>query len=179
MEFKKIKSSYFVKKIFYYIDESRKLKIVKYNKKMQNKIDLSIINYRIYSRKYIIYETNEKGKEYNIVSHRLIYEGEFLNGQRNGKGKEYYYDGKLEFEGEYLKGNKWNGKGYDSKKNIVYELKDGKGLIKLYDILGKFLSFEGEYLNGQINGKGKKYNYDGNLIFEGEFVNGKKNGKGK
>ena len=53
MKLEKIKSSYFVKKIFYYIDESRKLKIVKYNKKMQNKIDLSIINYRIFSRKYI------------------------------------------------------------------------------------------------------------------------------
>ena len=33
-----------------------------------------------------------------------------MNGERNGKGKAYYYDGKLEFEGEYLKGER-NGKG--------------------------------------------------------------------
>ena len=31
----------------------------------------------------------------------LKFEGEYLNGKRNGKGKEYYYNGKLEFEGEY------------------------------------------------------------------------------
>ena len=27
-----------------------------------------------------------------------------MNGERNGKGKEYSIDGKLEFEGEYLNG---------------------------------------------------------------------------
>ena len=43
--------------------------------------------------------------------HLLIYEGEYLNGKRNGKGKEYYY-GDLIFEGEYLDGKKWDGKSY-------------------------------------------------------------------
>jgi len=33
---------------------------------------------------------------------KLVYEGEYLNGERNGKGKEYYNNGKLEFEGEFL-----------------------------------------------------------------------------
>jgi len=32
-----------------------------------------------------------------------------LNGQKNGKGKEYHLKGELKFEGEYLKGEK-NGK---------------------------------------------------------------------
>ena len=41
------------------------------------------------------------------------------------------------------------------------------------------LEFEGEYLNGQRNGKGKEYDSRGKLIFEGEYLNGKKNGKGK
>ena len=27
------------------------------------------------------------------------------------------------FEGEYLKGKKWNGKGFDGKGNFEYELK--------------------------------------------------------
>ena len=41
------------------------------------------------------------------------------------------------------------------------------------------LEFEGEYLNGEINGKGKEYNYDGKLRFEGEYLNGEKMEKGK
>jgi len=41
----------------------------------------------------------------------LIYEGEYINGKRNGKGKEYNLEGKIIFEGEYLNGKKkWNGK---------------------------------------------------------------------
>ena len=32
-----------------------------------------------------------------------MYEGEFKDGKRNGKGKEYY-NGKLKFEVEYLNG---------------------------------------------------------------------------
>ena len=31
-----------------------------------------------------------------------MFEGEYLNGERNGKGKEYYDNGKLKFEGEYI-----------------------------------------------------------------------------
>ena len=44
-------------------------------------------------------------KEYNYDG-KLKFEGEYLNGKRNGKGKEYYYDDKLEFEGEYLNGKR-------------------------------------------------------------------------
>ena len=36
----------------------------------------------------------------------LIFEGEYLNGKRNGKGKEYYDNGKLEFEGEFINGKR-------------------------------------------------------------------------
>ena len=71
----------------------------------------------------------------------LKFEGEYFNGERNGKGKEYYSDGKLRFEGEYLNGKIWNGKGY-CNGNIVYEIKDGKGHIKEYDYNGN-LEFEG------------------------------------
>ena len=34
--------------------------------------------------------------------------------------------------------------------------------------------FEGEYLNGKIKGKGKEYNYDGELKFEGEYYKDKR-----
>ena len=38
------------------------------------------------------------------IHSKLYFEGEYLNGTRNGKGKEYDYNGKLIFEGEYLNG---------------------------------------------------------------------------
>ena len=37
---------------------------------------------------------------------KLEFEGEYLNGERNGKGKEYNHQKKLKFEGEYLNGKK-------------------------------------------------------------------------
>ena len=129
----------------------------------------------------IIYELingNGKVKEYNYY---LIFEGEYLNGRRNGKGKEYEQEMRtLSFEGEYLNGKKWNGKGFYINGYIIYELINGNGIVKTYDILGGYLLFEGEYLKGEINGKGKEYGgFTGKLIFEGEYCNGKRNGKGK
>ena len=76
--------------------------------------------------------------------------------KRNGKGKEYYNNGKIKFEGEYLNGNRLSGKGYDYffDKLILIIEKDGKAK-EYFDYGG--LKFEGEYLNGNIwNGKGYK-----------------------
>ena len=75
------------------------------------------------------------------------------------------------FEGEYINGKKWNGKGYNYDNEVVYELKDGKGLVKEYD--NGPLKFIGEYKDGERNGKGREYNYD-DLIFEGEYWKGKR-----
>jgi len=61
-----------------------------------------------------------------------MYEGEYLNGKRNGKGKEYYYAFKLLneedhllFEGEYLNGVIRNGKRYHYKGGIAFEIING------------------------------------------------------
>ena len=85
-----------------------------------------------------------------------MFEGEYLNGKRNGKGKEHYYDGKLLFEGEYLNGKRQSGKGYNKDDIIEFEIKDGNGIGKEYYGNG-VLKFKGEYLNGERNGKAKKY----------------------
>ena len=140
-------------------------------------------------------EENGKASYYNEINRNLIFEGEYLNGYKNGKGRENDFDGELIFEGEYLydhkiKGKsyingkleyacdkKWNGKGYDKNGNIIYELNNGTGKVKEYDKVG-YLLFEGEYLNGWRNGKGKEY-WNDILIFEGEYLNGEKNGMGK
>ena len=52
---KKIKSTYFTIYIFTYLDEKRKLKLVKYNKTLQKSININLINYKVLSEKYIIY----------------------------------------------------------------------------------------------------------------------------
>ena len=182
---KNIKSTYLVDIIFSYIDEREKLKIIKYNKSLQKIINISIINYKYFTGKYIIYESNGKGKEYNGQYDRLLFEGEYLNGQRNGKGKEYYnyenenhnkhlkfegnylngkrhgkgikyyLNGEIKFKGEYLNGNKWTGNGYDQYS---------------YD----------EYKYQLNNGQGivKKFDRRKNIKFEGHYLNGKKNGLG-
>ena len=76
---------------------------------------------------------NGKGKEFNIFD-KLIFEGEYLKGERNGKGKEYNYDGKLGFEGQYLNGKR-NGQGkeynYDGKKSD--EKKEGESNLEMLE----------------------------------------------
>jgi len=122
---------------------------------------------------------NGTGKEYLISEDILIFEGEYLNGKRNGKGKEYYNNNNIKFEGEYLNWKKWNGIGYDADKKIVYELKDGNGYIKEFNEENYEIICEYEYIKGEKNGKAKKYDINGELNFEWEYKNGKKwNGKG-
>ena len=193
---KNIKATYFIKLLFSYVDEKQKLKIVKYNKSLQNIININIVNYKFFTGRYIIYESNGIGKEYTGTDNKLVYEGEYFHGERKGKGKEYSYN-TLYFEGEYLNGKRHGkGKEYYSNGNLIYEgeylngERNGKG--KEYDWFNGKLIFEGEYLNGKewfgkklfSNGKiininiGKEYE-DDKLLFEGEYFNGKRNGKGK
>ena len=45
----------------------------------------------MFEEKHLNGERNGKGKEYNHEG-ILIFEGEYLNGKRNGKVKQYNYD---------------------------------------------------------------------------------------
>ena len=155
----KIKSIFFVKILLTKVKEGIKLDLIKYNKYIQNLIDININNYKIFSGKYIIYENNGKGKEYNSYNDELLFEGEYSNGKRHGKGKEYdenleiifegeysngkrngkgieyYSDGNILFEGEYLNGKRWNGIGYDGNNNFAFEIKNGNGSVKEFYFL--------------------------------------------
>ena len=201
------KSTYFIKRLFSFVDENKKLEIIKYNKNLQNIIDISLINYKFLSGRYIIFEKDGMMKEYDKLEDKLLFEGECLNKKRNGKGKEYYWNGelkfvgeylngkrngkgkeyrlnsffevRLKFEGEYLDGKRWNGNGYGTHNDIIYTLKDGKGMVKDYNDFDGSLIYEQEYVDGKRNGKGKEYNGNGTLSFEGEYLYGKRNGKGK
>ena len=53
--------------------------------------------------------------------------------EKNIKGKEYDYYGNLEFEGEYLNGKKWNGKGKEKdlwNNGLVFEVDFNGKMIK-------------------------------------------------
>jgi len=53
-------------------------------------------------------------------------------------------------------------------------------MVKELNIMVKNKLYEGEYLNGKRNGKGKEYDsFNNKLIYECECFIGKKNGKGK
>ena len=86
-----------------------------------------------------------------------IFEGEYINGEKNGKGKEYDKYSELMFEGEYFNGNRWNGKGTEYNENGILE-------------------FDGEYMNGKKwNGIITEYDWDsGEIIFNGRITNGEK-----
>ena len=143
--------------MFLCIDEKQKLNLIIYNKNLQKIIGVNIDHYKYYkikNEKYKIVEINGKRREYDLKANillfegeyldgekngygkeynyngKLIYEGDYLNGKRNGNGKEYNYNGKLIFEGEYFNGKRWNVKGYNIYGNIECQIKNGKGYIK-------------------------------------------------
>ena len=134
-----IKSSFFIKNLFFSLYDKTLLKLIKYSTKWQKYINISLINYIIFSGKYILYETKAEGKIYNALNDILLYEGGIKDGKKNGKGKEYNEYGTIMYEGEYSNGKR-NGKG------------------KEYDQYG-LLIFEGEYYNGKL-WNGKINNYD-------------------
>ena len=115
----------------------------------------------MFEGEYLNGEKNGKGKEF-FYNGNLLFEGNYLHNKRHGKGQEYNKNGELIFEGEYLYNNKYNGKGYDEDGNKISSIRYGKGYVKKYDYYGN-LEFSGEYLNGERNGKGKEY-YDYMII---------------
>ena len=151
----------------------------------------------IFKGQFLKGSKNGLGAEYDSKTGKLIFQGNYLNGKRSGKGKEYDQNIKCIFEGEYLNGNKngngkemrngkviaegkykegkmWTGKGFNEKGEIIYEINNGnsKYFIEFND-KGKKV-YEGEYLNGKRNGKGKEYGDNLKCVFEGEYLNGKK-----
>ena len=97
--------------IEYKIDLKNKLNedkiIKKANIKKEKEIEYQIEKINIILGEYVNEKKpNIKGKEFDYYS-KLLFEGEYLNGKRNGKGKEYY-NGNLEYEGEYLNGERYN-----------------------------------------------------------------------
>ena len=80
------------------------------------------------NKDFEIIQGNGLGKEYRFYGGRLKFKGQYLNGLRNGKGREYYFNGNLLFEGEYRNNER-------------------EGIGKEY-YLDSFLKFAGFFLKG-------------------------------
>ena len=80
---KKIKSVFFIKRIFSYISETNLLNLIAYNRALQKNLDKSLLNYKLKSGKSIINQTNNKAKIYSSYNGKLIIECEYLNGKKN------------------------------------------------------------------------------------------------
>ena len=121
---------------------------------------------------YKNWKRNGKGKEF-YDNGKLKFEGEYLDIKRNGKGKHYYLD-QLKFEGEYKNWKIFIGTKYDDNGNIIQKFDGTEKENALYNYV-----FNKETLNKKRNGNDKEFNANGKLIYEGEFLNGERKGNGK
>uniref|UniRef100_A0A2K5RCC3 Histone-lysine N-methyltransferase SETD7 n=1 Tax=Cebus imitator TaxID=2715852 RepID=A0A2K5RCC3_CEBIM len=75
------------------------------------------------------------------------FEGNFVHGEKNGRGKFFFFDGST-LEGYYVD-DALQGQG-------VYTYEDG-GVL------------QGTYVDGELNGPAQEYDTDGRLIFKGQY----------
>ena len=68
----------------------------------------------------------------------MIYDGEYLNGKKNGEGKEYHVN-KIMFEDKYMNDEKLIGKKWDKNWNIICEINNTNGKGKEYDGIGNLI----------------------------------------
>ena len=120
-----------------------------------------------------------KGEKY-ILKKKILYKGDFIKGEKSGKGEENSNEGN--FVGNFYK-NKKNGKG-----KMIYKLSgdiyEGDYKDDLFDGNGHYIwkatgqEYKGEYKNGLMNGKGL-FEWSEGECYRGNFVNGKMEGDGE
>ena len=98
---------------------------------------------------------NKKGKLFNLID-KSIYEGDLVEGKKEGKGIIKFNDGTI-YEGDFIN-DKYEGNGKLTFKN---------GCV-----------YEGNFNNNSFNGKGK-YIYTDGKVYDGDFQMGLKHGYGK
>ena len=91
----KIKSDYFLQKLYDNMTKKKKLEIVKYNQKMQNRINLSVKNYKEYSETFtpieieIILTKDKYGKFININENDKLYYHIYFNDNKEEIKNKY------------------------------------------------------------------------------------------
>ena len=117
---KKLKSDYFLQKLFNNLLKRKSLDIIKYNKNIKNRINISIKDYKEYAEIYSPIEI-----EIKLVNNEY---GEFINVEKeNEKYYHIYFDNsKEEINRDYLKENE---KIKKIKIVIKYQVKSLKDLF--------------------------------------------------
>lgn len=139
------------------------------------------------------------GKKYELInavnntgytqSYQCIYEGNFKDGLYNGRGREYRYDAEYTFEkdikeflhlyydGEFIQG-KYCGNGilYNTTEKYIGSFFDGKyngygARWVLNSDSSKVYRYEGYYRDGKMDGPGKKYFPNGQILCDGIYEN--------
>lgn len=82
------------------------------------------------------------------------FEGHFFHGEKNGRGKFFFFDGST-LEGFYVD-DALQGQG-------IYTYEDGGSL-------------HGTYMDGELNGPAQEYDTDGRLIFKGQYRDNNRQG---
>ena len=149
--------------------------------KLTGKGSLYIQNSKKYEGNFIDGELNGWCRYINTKG--VCYEGLFIKGVLNGKGEIIKIDDNRKkhiYKGD-IKNFKKEGKGEEKTNEYFYEgdfvndLRHGNGKITFYNNKGE--SYEGQYTNGELTGKGF-YIWKNNHTYSGDFVNGKMHGRG-
>jgi hypothetical protein len=116
--------------------------------------DINNENIKLYKGNTIKGTNIKNGNGIELFFNNILlskFEGEYLNGERNGKGK--YYDDYEEYIGVFLND-------------------EINGNIQIFRNFGNkpYLLFDGEYSKGKKI-KGKEYDKDGHLLFNGKYAN--------
>lgn len=123
-------------------------------------------------------ENNFEGWGEMIDQDGNIFQGLFVQGILNGKGEKFSINGN-HYEGDFLNGLRC-GQGREETKEHVYvgnyenDKKNKKGKLVYKNMKD---SYEGEFLDNNITGKGE-YKWENGDKFVGDFINGKMDGRG-
>ena len=96
--FESLKSDYFLQKLYDNMTKKKKLEIVKYNKRIQNRINLSVKNYKEYSEAFtpieieIILTKDKYGKFININENDKLYYHIYFNDNKEEIKNKYEID---------------------------------------------------------------------------------------
>jgi hypothetical protein len=99
-----------------------------------------------------------QGKGKLIWDNGEYYDGDYVNNKRHGKGKVFYRDGKIKYDGDFAN-DKFDGYGKYIWENGEYYI--------------------GQWSNGLRHGKGAMYLGNGYLNYQGNFINDKYQGEEK
>ena len=148
---------------------------INYNMDYVNK-DIYIVQFP--EGKYLSYSI---GKITDIYDYELVHDASTKPGS---SGSPIVLKGSTEVLGIHKQGNKDKKLNYGTFIHSFIKELNNNNIKSINSIPNNKKVYEngdyyiGEMLNNVPNGKGKKFDKNGNIIYEGEIINGKANGKG-